>query len=94
MLQFAAAHLGYLRLCLEMTYHPVLTASGADKTLTCVSSQTIMRQAQSQVKECPSFKDTTNKCKKKKDNKLLQLKVKTGGLFLFLFFISLKVITC
>lgn len=30
LLQFAAAH---LRLCLEMRYHPALTASRADKTL-------------------------------------------------------------
>lgn len=49
-LQFAAAHLGYLRLCLEMSYHPGLTASGTDKTLTCVSGQTILRPAQSPVK--------------------------------------------
>lgn len=33
MLQFAAAHFSYLRFCLEMSSHSVLTASGTDKTL-------------------------------------------------------------
>lgn len=63
-LQFAAARHAYLRLCLQMTYHPVLTASGTDNTLACISRQTIVRPAQSQVKGASVFKCCSHQMQK------------------------------
>lgn len=64
-LQFAATHLGYLRLCLEMSYHHVLTASGADKTLTCVSGAAEFYETSPKSGErCQLFKAAANKFEK------------------------------
>lgn len=73
-LQFAAAHLGYLRLCLEMCYHRVLTASGADKT--CV-----IRTSPVSGEKCQLFKAAASTDLKIQDSLILEMKAKTTELF-------------
>ncbi len=88
LLQFAVAHLGYLGLCLEMSYRAVLTARSTDQTqTTCVSGQSVMRQAQSQVKSASYCKNEDKKKNAINENKYWRT------VFLFLLFISLHVMS-
>lgn len=68
MLQLAAAHRGYLRLCLGISYHPVLTASGTDKTLDLCTRADHNETSPKSGEKCDLFKVATTKCKKTKKN--------------------------
>lgn len=76
-----------------MSYHPVLTASGTDKTLKLRKREDHDETSPKSGERCQLLKTAANKCKKNQDSSVLEMKMNPGGLFVFLLFILLNVMS-